>query len=477
MWFRHADNQGFRQDDVQSSSPLGPSAATAAAVQQPMLPSHGSFAEVDAAAAISQAQTFPQPGSGRTEVHDSTAHLQTAKSSSSVTEAVMIASADISERDTDGQHSIAIEADQSSSAPAESAYAVSGLDAFLHTVTTADEVLNDLLGELSDSSSSPTPTAMSRQSSSSLADLTQADGTAVLENRASSASPSVSGLTHSFSELPAAEVIQLSAVLSAAEAIQSSSAEPAAESPRSSSPLSAAEAICSSSAEARSPRSTTEVVLDALLADLRSAELVRQSSSTVLLDSLTSLAQIHRQSSSSGSFDSLQQSSSSPRAGSSNHDMLRQQSSSSSPLPTDTAEPQQQHSSSPASSSMVETRTAGRQGSPADVGDPSASSAVILLKVAAQRSQQEASVPQQYSCSAGLPTSGPAARAALLSEEVQDQKASLGAVEPEEEEEQQAQGLKSFTADELVVRGILDGVRQADVSHAVTGQVMHAVLL
>ena len=48
-----------------------------------------------------------------------------------------------------------------------------------------------------------------------------------------------------------------------------------------------------------SPRAPADVVLDVLLEDLRSAEFARQSSSAALLDSLTSLAELHQRSSSS----------------------------------------------------------------------------------------------------------------------------------------------------------------------------------
>jgi len=149
-----------------------------------------------------------------------------------------------------------------------------GLDAFLHTVTTADDVLNDLLGELSRSSSF-TPAELSRQSSSSTPDRAQAG----------------SPCTALPAEASISEAVRTSSTLAAADAFCSSS-----------SPASAAEVDCSSSAEPgqRSPiRASTDVVLDALLEDLRTAELARQSSSSVLLHSLNSLAEMHRQSSSS----------------------------------------------------------------------------------------------------------------------------------------------------------------------------------
>ncbi|DBA98927.1 TPA: hypothetical protein ACH3X1_014672 [Trebouxia sp. C0004] len=189
----------------------------------------------------------------------------------------------------------AAEAEQSSSSVprADDAH---GLDAFLHTVTTADDVLNDLLGELC-CSSSLTPAELSLKSSSAVPDQAQAG----------------SPCTVLPAEASVSKAVRASSTQAAAAALRSSS----------SSPASAAE-DCSSSAKPgqRSPspsRASTDVVSDALLEDLHTAELARQSSSSVLLHSLNSLPEMHRQSSPS------------PVAGSSASAMLSIHSSSSSP--------------------------------------------------------------------------------------------------------------------------------------------------
>ena len=193
---------------------------------------------------------------------------------------------------------------------------VSRLERFLHTVTTADEVLNDLLGELSRSSSSPAQ--LSRQSSTSallnLAGEQSNDVTSANSDACALASPADGALLSSSSAQQVAAGIHAS----------SSSAALYSDIPHS---------------ELQSPRSTTGVVLDTLLEDLRSAELSRQSSSSVLLSRLTSLAEMHRRSASS-----------SPVAGTSQADMLRQPSSSSElPLVAvncDSADPNGQSASS-----------------------------------------------------------------------------------------------------------------------------------
>ena len=157
---------------------------------------------------------------------------------------------------------------------------VSGLESFLHTVTTADEILNDLLGELSGSSSSCSPAQLSRQSSSS-----------VLWSL--SALPKLAGQQN----------ISVTSANSNAFALASPAA--GALQPSSSAQQDATGIHASSSAalhsdmlhsELPSPRSTTDAVLDTLLEDLKSAELARQSSSAVLLSRLTSLAEMCRRS-------------------------------------------------------------------------------------------------------------------------------------------------------------------------------------
>ena len=198
--------------------------------------------------------------------------------------------------------------------------AVSGLESFLHTVTTADEVLNDLLGELSGSSSSSSP-QLSRQSSSS-----------ALANLAGDHSNVITAANSDvFAPAPAADGVSQSSSSSSyvqqdAEGIHASS-------------FSAALYSDAPHFNLQSPRSTTGAVLDTLLEDLRSAELARQSSSSVLLSRLNSLAEMHRRSASS-----------SPVAGTSQADTLRQLSSSSE-LPVvavncDSADPDAQSASS-----------------------------------------------------------------------------------------------------------------------------------
>jgi hypothetical protein len=250
--------------------------------------------------------------------------VQTALASALVTEAIItVNTVSLGESFHDNNASAAEAEQSSSSVPGADAH---GLDAFLHTVTTADNVLNDLLGELS-CSSSLTPGELSRQSSSSMPDQDQ------------TGSP--------YNTLPAeasvSEAIRTSSALAAADAFCSSS-----------SPASAAEVDCSSPAEpgqrSTSPsRVSTDVVLDALLGDLRTAELARQSSSSALLHSLNSLAEMHRQSSSSSlaaatasSPDAysqhLRSSSSSPVPGAARQGSFRQQSSSSAAQPVVDAE-------------------------------------------------------------------------------------------------------------------------------------------
>ena len=173
---------------------------------------------------------------------------------------------------------------------------VSRLESFLHTVTTADEVLNDLLGELSRASSSSSPAQMSGQSSSS-------------------ALPKLAGEQNR--RVAAADSDCFALAAPADEALQSSSS---VQQDATGTHASSTAALHSDMpfSELQSPRSTTDAVLDTLLEDLRTVELARQSSSSVLLSRLTTLAEMRRQSASS-----------SPVAGTSQADMLRQPSSSS----------------------------------------------------------------------------------------------------------------------------------------------------
>ena len=262
-----------------------PSSATVSALQPSGLHRQAPGTEAAAAAAVSLAPTAPRFSSpGGNDSLDSP--VQTALASSSVTEAIITVNAVSLGEPCDDSNASAAEAEQSSSS-VSGADEAHGLDAFLHTVTTADNVLNDLLGELSRSSSlttaelsrssSLTPAELSRQSSSSMPDQAQAG--------------SAYNILPAETSVP--QAVRTSTTLAAAEEFCSSS-----------SPASATELDHSSSAEpgqrsASPSRVSTDVVLDALLEDLRTAELARQSSSSLLLHSLNSLAELHRQSSSS----------------------------------------------------------------------------------------------------------------------------------------------------------------------------------
>ncbi len=281
---------------VLSSSSIS---APVSALQLSGLHSQAPGTEAAPAAAVSLAPTAPR-FSGNDSLDSP---VQTDLAPSVITEALITVNTVSLGESCDDINASAAEAEQSSSS-VPGADGAHGLDAFLHTVTTADNVLNDLLGELS-CSSSLAPAELSRQSSSSMPDQAQAG------------SP--------YNTLPAeasvSDAICTSAALAAADAFCSSS-----------SPASAAEVDCSSSAEpgqrSTSPsRVSTDVVLDALLGDLRTAELARQSSSSVLLHSLNSLSEMHRQSSSS------------PVAGSSTSAMLSMHPSSSSLAAATTSSP------------------------------------------------------------------------------------------------------------------------------------------
>ena len=158
--------------------------------------------------------------------------------------------------------SIATAVCHTSSPLGESAGDVSCLDSFLHTVTTADQVLNDLLGELPSSSASP---SLSRQSSS------------------------LAGVTANPLALASGD---------AADGVFQSSSSPVQLGIYASSSAAAVESKLAPS-DLNSPRPTTDAVLDSLLEDLRSAELTRHSSSSALLSRLNSLAELRRRSASS----------------------------------------------------------------------------------------------------------------------------------------------------------------------------------
>ncbi len=331
---------------VQSSSSAS---AADSALQQSGLHSRAPGTEAAPAAAVSLAPTAPSSGSpGGNDSFDSP--LQTAVASSLVTEAMITVNTGSPGELCDDINATAAQAEQSSSSVpgADDAH---GLDAFLHTVTTADNVLNDLLGELS-CSSSLIPAELSRQSSSSMPDQAQAG------------SP--------YNGLPAEAfvlgAVRTSLTVAAADAFCSSS-----------SPASAAEVDCSSSAEpgqrSASPcRVSTDVVLDALLGELHTAELARQSSSLALLHSLNSLTEMHRQSSSS------------PVAESSTSAMFSTRPSSSS-LAATLASGSDEYSQHPRPSSSLPVPEAARQGS--FRGQSSSSAAQPVVDAEACREEED----------------------------------------------------------------------------------------
>ena len=203
-----------------------------------------------------------------------TAELQVV-SSSSHDKAVKVSSSEGSRKVSDTTTACN---NPTSSSAAESAAAVNALDRFLHTVTTADEVLNELLGDLSRSSSSSSAALMCRPSSSSaLPDLASTEDADV---SAAQLQPSSSS------------------VLTADAAVQSSVPEQElADGIHTFS--SALGPSHMSDSVLHSPRTPTDLALDTLLEDLRSAELARQSSSSILLSKLNSLAEMRRCSASS----------------------------------------------------------------------------------------------------------------------------------------------------------------------------------
>ena len=416
----------------------------------------------------------------RDEAGSRNMELPTPLSSSLLSEAVVTKSVFGSDAEVQGCNSAAAEVHQpSSSMPAESAYGFSGLDAFLHTVTSTDEVLNDLLGDLSCSSSSFVPTELSRQSSSAMLDLAQADRS----GNHDFASVSMADAMSSSSLLPSTEVRCTSSSPPAAEAIYSSSAQPA-QSPG-------------------SPRGTTDMVLDALLENLHSAELARQSSSAALLDSLTSLAGMHRQSSSSPvagacSPDQFQrQPSSSFVAGISSPAEFQRQLSSSPEFGASTsAETEQQLPSSPHAPESRSADTRLQSSSLAITGMETACSSGI--KTESWQGHASSYLPavirhpsygsQQRNAAELRRSSSSAAHAASVSqaeaaadvvfedaeeqsqeEDVYDLPASGGGEEEEDKEEER--GLQRVTTHDLVMYGLLDGVNAAESSSIATFQV------
>ncbi|KAL3131410.1 hypothetical protein ABBQ38_007722 [Trebouxia sp. C0009 RCD-2024] len=265
---------------------LAPAAATllpdpAALAPDPaaLAPDPAALAPPAAALALDAASMgFPQ--ADKTE--RSPADICTVQSLSSCTEAVCMSS-------LEGRGVLPVstaEAAKHGSSSAESAADFSVLDGFLHTITTADDVLNHLLGGLSMSSSSSSAQIFQQSSSSAMPDLAMEQSTGVTADKPD----------HSVSAIPADLPFQSSSSVQrdAAAAHASSS--------------SAALHSHMSESDVQSHRPTTDEVLDTLLEDLRSAELARQSSSSVLVSSLTGLAEMRRRSASS-----------SPVAGSNSH--------------------------------------------------------------------------------------------------------------------------------------------------------------
>ena len=280
----------------------------------------------------------------------------------------------------------------------ESAAEVSRLDGFLHTVTTADEVLNELLGELSYTSSFSSPLQISRQpSSSALYKLTgqQPDDASIHKIQLSSSASA-----------PADAALWSSSVAGrqAHGVPASSSAHGHAETPES---------------FVHSPRSTTDLVLDTLLDDLRSAERARQSSSSVLLSSLNSLAEMRRRSASS-----------SPVAG----------------QPADVCLP----SSSP---SLSASNALSRQSSSFSVGEASSSPSSSIPQQQAssslQASSNNLSVSQQHPDEPLLSTAA-------------EQNAESDRTRSVRDEEEGAVGrLQRVSTSDMVLEGILDGAELA----------------
>lgn len=346
-----------------SSHAVGTEAATVAK------PEAESADDSAAAAEEEEAGNLESASMGISEGH-SLAETEPLQSSSSHAEALTVPPLE------EGRQilvSIAAAVGHTSSPLAESAGGVSCLDSFLHTVTTADQVLNDLLGELPSSSSS-SPAQLSRQSSSSalpiLAGGLNSGVRAVAKPSARPLAPPTDGAFQSSSS----SHVQLDAA-----GIHASSSP-------------AAVANESAPSDLNSPRSTTDAVLDSLLEDLRSAELTRHSSSSALLTTLNSLAELRRSSASS-----------SPVAGTSQADILRQ--------PSSSAElPVHQPSSSagelpvhqPSSSAELPVMTLNC--SSADPNAPSASSSISAdPKVLSASSSRPAGPSDGITCSSSSP--------------------------------------------------------------------------
>ena len=470
----------LQQESRQSSSSLDRSAARSA-LQQPSVISRTADTEAQAAAVIVLAPkaVLESDDDSRDEAVSSSMELPSPLSSSLLSEAVVTKSVFGSDAEVQGCNSAAAEVHQpSSSMPAESAYGFSGLDAFLHTVTSTDEVLNDLLGDLSCSASSSVPSELSRQSSSAMLDLAQADRS----GNNDFASVSMADAMSSSSLLPSTEVRCTSSSPPAAEAIYSSSAQPA-QSPG-------------------SPRGTTDMVLDALLEKLHSAELARQSSSAALLDSLTSLAGMHRQSSSSPvagacSPDQFQrQPSSSFVAAISSPEFQRQLSFSPGFGASTSAETEQQLTSSPRAPESRSADTRLQSSSLAMAGMETACSSGIkteswhghassylpaVIRHPSYGSQQRnAAELRRSSSSAAHAASVSQAEAAVdvVFEDAEEQSQeedvydlpALGGGEEEEDKEEE-RGLQRVTTHDLVMYGLLDGVNAAESSSIATFQV------
>ena len=254
--------------DLPSSSAPG-SSPTSSALH------HGSGVGPEAESAIQPEAEQEASAAGVAQADDidlicSTAHTLLVQSSSFHTEAL-----GVSMPEREGYSLLSA---MPATSRASSSADVSGLENFLHTVTTADEVLSDLLRELSGSSSSSSVAQMLQQESSffalpNLAEEERPDVTAANPNPSVLASPA-NGLLQSS---PSVQQDTSGVHTSSSAALHSHMLD----------------------YDLQSPRLATDVVLDTLLEDLRSAELVRQSSSSVLLSRLNSLAEMRRRSASS----------------------------------------------------------------------------------------------------------------------------------------------------------------------------------
>lgn len=253
-----------------TAADLTPAAATLVSDPAALAPPALALAP-DAAALAPDAASMGVPQADKTE--RSPADIHTVQSSTSSIEAVWMSS-------DEGSGLLPVstaEAVNHVSSSAESAADVSVLDGFLHTVTTADDVLDHLLGELSMSSSSSSAQTSMQSSSSALPDLATKHSAAVTAVKPDPSVPVArADLPLRFSSSAQRDAAHVHASSSSA-ALHSHMYE----------------------SDVHSHRQTTDEVLDTLLADLRSAELAHQSSSSVLVSSLTSLAEMRRCSASS----------------------------------------------------------------------------------------------------------------------------------------------------------------------------------